>query len=289
MINCQDCQELLPEFSLGELDGSDLRKVKFHLNKCRKCATEAAEYRRIWNLIPYTLEPVEPSADVKIQLMDRVKASPRANQRDRQKNRRREREGSPLTFKLNPKQKWYAIAATLLACLIGLNSLRWSEEDPTDRLFADQQIKQRVVRLADSFNGNMPLLGDDGMPNFVYVSMRPGDGYQTLSSRPSAYAIWNRSNDKWHVFVEEQDTQRTGGSYDLLLQDAKGLLVASTSFSTQSIGPSGVTFNATTDRPIVSAKIALQMGPAPSSRQASFRTVVFEANLITPMVPVAVE
>jgi hypothetical protein len=289
MINCQNCQELLPEFSLGELDGNDLRKVKFHLNKCRKCASEAAEYRRIWNLIPYTLDPVEPSADIKVQLMDRVKSSPRADKRKRQKNRRREQERSPFTFNLNRKQKWYAIAATLLACLVGLNSLRWSEEDPTDRLFADQQIKQRVVRLADSFNGNVPLIGEDGMPNFVYVSMRPGDGYQTLSFHPSAYAIWNRKNDKWHLFVEEQDLQHGGRDYDLLLHDAKGSLVASTSFSTKSLGPSGVSFSATTDRPIVSAMVALQMGPAPSSRQASIRTVVFEANLITPMVPVAVE
>ncbi len=292
MISCQNCQELLPEFSLGELDASDLRKVRFHVNKCRKCAVELAAYRQVWNTLPFALDPIEPPQELKVQLMDRVKSSPKADHRARPKHRDH-RVGSPDSFRLSRKFKWYAIAATLLLCLFALNNSKWGgAADRNEGLFADREARHRVERLAASYDEAVPLRGQDGMPNFVYVSMRKAMAYDALDTRPAAYAIWNRNSDQWHLFLEESVIGWKSRNYNLRLEDARGGLVASASIASDSVNQGGVVFDSSTDRPITHAIVTFEdREPSKnglSSRQA-FRNVIFEADLIVPVLPLEVQ
>ncbi|GAB4209491.1 MAG: hypothetical protein OHK0022_40640 [Roseiflexaceae bacterium] len=66
--------ELLPGYVLEALDAEETRRVAAHVRLCPACQAEAASFRAIVNLLPYTTQPQDPPAHVKRQLLARIDA-----------------------------------------------------------------------------------------------------------------------------------------------------------------------------------------------------------------------
>ncbi len=66
--------ELLPGYVLEVLDPEETRRVAEHLGACPACRAEAASFRAVVNLLPYTAPAQEPPAHVKRQLLARIDA-----------------------------------------------------------------------------------------------------------------------------------------------------------------------------------------------------------------------
>ena len=284
MISCQSCRELLPEFSMGELEARDQRKVKFHLQKCPKCALEMAEYRRVWMALPFALDPIDPPETAKVQLMDRVKASRRVRKSDR-RDRYADRPGRRSWSNQDAKIKRYIVAAVLLIGLFGFSNLYFLSPSESAGPFASQpEIGQRVRSLAGSMGRGNQLVEPDGTPNFVYVQLRNGAAYESLDSRPEAYAIWNRITDKWHVFADSMPFgDQNSSRYKLWLQNKDGDLLASKEFVLREFGNTSLALQSSVKRQFARALITLESDGA-AKRPSS--AIVFEADLLKPTIQV---
>ncbi len=69
--------DYLPELALGVLAEEDAPGIRAHLESCESCRAEYAVMTEAARLLPYAVEEMEPSADVKSGLMDRIAAEPR--------------------------------------------------------------------------------------------------------------------------------------------------------------------------------------------------------------------
>ncbi|HEU4324468.1 MAG TPA: anti-sigma factor [Roseiflexaceae bacterium] len=66
--------ELLPGYVLEALDPEETRRVAAHLRVCPACQAEAASFRAVVNLLPYTTLPQDPPVHIKRQLLARIDA-----------------------------------------------------------------------------------------------------------------------------------------------------------------------------------------------------------------------
>jgi hypothetical protein len=72
--------ELLPGYVLEALSAEESRLVEDHLRRCQGCRAEAASFRAVVDLLPYTAPAQDPPEHVKRQLFARINAleEPRA-------------------------------------------------------------------------------------------------------------------------------------------------------------------------------------------------------------------
>ena len=286
MISCESCQELLPEFSLGELDERDQRKVKFHVQKCRSCALELGELNRVWISLPLALEPIEPPAMVKVQLMERVEKS--AKVRKVQRPNRVAQPGQRRNWsRPNSKIIRYMIAAMLLLGLFVVNRVT----NPAEETHANvTEASQRIRHLAKSLGRNDQLADPNRSSDFVYVNFSNGQAYDLLPDRLSAYAIWDRVTDRWHVFANNLNLKSSfDGSKTLKvwLSSNDGELLASSKLVIREFGNTSVAMYAPNLRSVSKAMITLESDPNTSTPSS---TVIFQARfLATDVLPVELE
>ena len=62
----------LPALALGSLDSDEAVRVKEHLSSCLICRRELAAYESVAAQLAYAIPPVEPSPDLRDQLMERL-------------------------------------------------------------------------------------------------------------------------------------------------------------------------------------------------------------------------
>ncbi len=281
MINCQSCQELLPELSMGELEARDRKKVKYHLTKCRACALQLAKYQRVWNSLPLALEPIAPPDTIRVQLMDRVQSTPRVNRSDR-----RDRVSTSRGRNDSSRLIRYFIAASLLFCLFALSNMNWTGNQSGNHYANQPEVRQQIRSLANSLGrGNQLVDPGSGIPNFVHVKMNNGSAYGSLSTRPSANVVWDRIADKWHLQASNLDDSTVDGDYTFWLGDRDGKWVASTSLVLQKYGNTDAAFSAPVNG-FREALITLETDGAATRPSAS---VVFKASLRTPFANVVLE
>ncbi len=82
MVHHERFEELIPIYTLGALDGQDLREVKEHLKTgCRACEGLLREQEQITSLIPYSVMTPSPSPRVKDRLFKKIKSSQEVGER----------------------------------------------------------------------------------------------------------------------------------------------------------------------------------------------------------------
>jgi len=72
---CARLREDLPLHGLDVLEAAEAERVERHLRRCPACRAEAARLRDLGALLPVALEPCEPSPEVLIALLRRVRAA----------------------------------------------------------------------------------------------------------------------------------------------------------------------------------------------------------------------
>jgi hypothetical protein len=79
-VSCALRRDLMPEFLLGALAPEEMRDIESHLaTGCLACAASRAEAETVLALIPSALDPVSPRPQTRARVLDRVRASPRAD------------------------------------------------------------------------------------------------------------------------------------------------------------------------------------------------------------------
>jgi hypothetical protein len=281
MINCQSCQELLPELSMGELEARDQKKVKYHLSNCRACAVQLAKYQRVWSSLPLALDPITPPDTIRVQLMDRVKTKPRTgrnNLPDRSSAGRKRSDHSRLLR--------YFVAASVLFGLFTLSKMYWSGDD-TDGYYANQpEVRQQIYELASSLGrGSQIVNPSNGVPNFVHVKMKNGAAYGSAAQTPDASLVWDRVTDKWHLFASNLDKKSPGSEgYKMWLADRNGKWTSTNGFlAIRNSGYSRASLSSVS-KGFHSAMITLETDEDAATPSAS---VLFEASLRTSVTNVA--
>lgn len=128
--NCENYRELLAASALTALDAADARSLETHLESCADCRLEMDEWEATAALVALEAKPLEPSSQVREQLLARVRAEGRTDSlaSDRVSSDVSQGDGNVLTFARPPRKPFAsfgsfgAIAAMILfaALILGI-------------------------------------------------------------------------------------------------------------------------------------------------------------------------
>lgn len=79
-------KEMLASHALSALDAADLRELEEHLDTCPECRLELAEWQATAAALALGATAVEPSADLRERILERVRGDDRLDQRSEQAN-----------------------------------------------------------------------------------------------------------------------------------------------------------------------------------------------------------
>lgn len=165
-------QDLIPLYALDSLSDEERLEVSKHLKECASCLKLYQQERAIVQMIPRSVDSVEPSRETKLKLFARVDAD-------------LARQSAPLRApvlvqsKEKPRRSWFATPAFAFAviALIALVSLLgWSYFNP-------QAVQDRQVAtiLSNPNVQQVPLGGTKDAPNAIgIVYMVPGQSQAVL-------------------------------------------------------------------------------------------------------------
>ena len=204
-MNCDESQELLLEFSLGQLDPGRMNEVREHLHEgCAVCGKELTEIVEAWARLATNLEPVKPSPEVETKLLAMIRgeiAPPVELGRQHAENATDVRESSRL--------KAYVLAASLLGVAAGL--VVWNFTS-VGRALA--QIKEPV---APQENWGVPRPNGAGL------------GFQTVSFEPLAetkglrlMAVVNQQTEEWHIVGTGLPAAKAGDVFRIWFETKSG-------------------------------------------------------------------
>lgn len=219
-MHCDDCQNALPEFSLGQLDPSEFEQVRAHLETgCSDCNRYLAEINEAW--ADYTLADPEqsPPQHVEAELLNRLAEAPQEKPAPSTSVAARRHSGRLIDRPLPPRfvAAVLTIAATVaVAAFIGVvnynRAMQRLAESHESQILADARIRElqsnleSADRLRQAFNS----------PNLRLFSLHPsGDGGQT-----HGYLIWDVDASEWHVFAFDLPPLPAGQTYRLAYSDA---------------------------------------------------------------------
>ncbi len=176
---------------LGALDSADAARVASHLDACMDCAALLADAREVLAVLPASLEPMEPRASLKSQIMTAAMQA----QRD-------ENGPAPLPLPQSTQGRqrpppWLAIAAGVFAAAAAA-AVVWAlvlqaRLDDRDKQLADARLaagafanSSETLRMESEFSGNAVeaaiAMPSEGTIITVVVTGLPGlqsgDGYR---------------------------------------------------------------------------------------------------------------
>lgn len=204
-MNCDESQELLLEFSLGQLDPGRMNEVRDHLHEgCTVCGKELTEIVEAWARLATDLEPVKPSPEVETKLLAMIRgeiAPPVELNRQHSKSTIEARESSRL--------KVYVLAASLLGVAAGLIAWNFTSLGHTlaqvDRPAAPQE------------NWGVPRPND------------AGTGFHTVSFEPLAEtkglrltAVVNQQTEEWHIIGTGLPDAKVGDIFRIWFETKSG-------------------------------------------------------------------
>ena len=107
----REAEELLGAYALDALEGDEASRLEEHLASCPEHAAAAAELRQAQSLLALTADDVEPPADLRVRIVQAVKADPGATSVVVPIRR------APRTPRWAPRPAYLALAAGLLLAL----------------------------------------------------------------------------------------------------------------------------------------------------------------------------
>lgn len=146
--------ELIPAYVLGALEPDEIEAVELHLLECPRCRAEVDEQRQVTALLPYLVEPRSVPVRARRELLARIDAAPVPIAT-------RRRLPGPLA-----RLGWVAaVAAVLVAAVLGINSLRMQEQvkQKDMELTAAQESQRAVARFVGSPRGFVTALESTGV------------------------------------------------------------------------------------------------------------------------------
>lgn len=189
MISHEYFQELISMHALGALSRAERDNLQAHLRDCAACRERLAQERAIVQMLPRSVEMVEPSRETKQKLFARVDADLARTQNNARAARR-----APARA---PRRNWFAqpafafaVVAVMLVALVGAYAL-WQ-----NRVSPEQQTMNAIM--TDPNVQQVALAGTPDAPNaWGRVYMVPGHsqavlqvgGLQTLP-QDKAYEFW---------------------------------------------------------------------------------------------------
>src|ERR1700682_622313 len=108
----ENCKEMLPMHALSALDGSDQRELQEHLETCAVCRLEFTDWEATAAALVYVAAPVEPSAQLRERILERVRNDDRLARTDETKVLSFTRVSRPLG------SRWPAFAAIAAASIV---------------------------------------------------------------------------------------------------------------------------------------------------------------------------
>jgi len=188
-MNCNDCQNLLPEYALVALAPREMQQVEKHLESgCAACREQLEEIRLAWSTMAGTLEPVSPPPEVKQDLIARIReevkveATQEATPTRVQEERREERaDRAPEHAERHPA-RWLAALPYVAASLFGIGLGFWlfSQGNLDEDLAALH--RERVAEAEQTFGvkfAKLDVTGDEG--------------------HHSGYLVWDGLAEQLHV------------------------------------------------------------------------------------------
>src|SRR5450432_2178081 len=70
----ETCKEMLPMHALSTLDAADQRELQEHLETCAVCRLELTHWQSTAAALAYVATPVEPSAQLRERILERVRS-----------------------------------------------------------------------------------------------------------------------------------------------------------------------------------------------------------------------
>lgn len=187
-MNCDQCQELLVEYSLGELDSAQGEGVDTHLaGGCAECQQELCELQEALGLLGQSLAEVPPPPAIKSQLLARIAAEKRGAAAERTVTRAT---APPQAGAATGRrwQQYFAYAATLLCgFLIGALAVQHSSRD-------DVEPRDRAGQLAEILESARENFGS---PEIRFASLRAATDENTVVG----HMMWDTKGRNLHVFA----------------------------------------------------------------------------------------
>ncbi len=215
-LSCDDVRELAAGFVLGALENDEMAAVRDHLSTCSDLHAELAE---LGGAVPYladSLEPVEPSANLKGRILDAIAAEAGSIEDARARtsaptalpattepvrpaapivslDAERVRRRSPLT--------WLAAAAAVLV-IVALGAWNVSIRRDLDGAQAYAASVDRVLALAGAPGGRAAILGaaQPGGPSGL-AAVGP-DGRVEVAVRGLAPTSGTQVYEAWVIFPD---------------------------------------------------------------------------------------
>lgn len=170
----ESLQELIPIYALGGLSAAERKAFKQHLAECSDCRKLLVSESAIVQMLPRSVESVEPSRETKAKLFARIDADLARTQAPQ-----RQVEWVPAESKTKPRRSWFAqpvfaFAVLALVALVGIAG--W--------LFLNRQTPEQgdiAAILGDPNVQKIALAGTKDAPNArAEMYMVPGHSQAVL-------------------------------------------------------------------------------------------------------------
>jgi hypothetical protein len=251
-MKCQECQELLGEFSLGQLSPEVTAMVRQHLGEgCNVCSQELTKISESWAHLAATLEPVQPSAEVERRLLAMIRGEMPAP--------------TPRQQKENHPRVWpYVLAASLLGIATAL--VVW-QTTPVGPMLAGT-------------SGSAP---HDTWS--IPQSHPSSSGFQTVSLQPigkpsgvQLTIIRNEKTHEWHVIGTGLPAESDGKVLQFWFENADGQFSRSSSLAVDADGRGGVIWDVSEDVEKAISAVLLSIEDSSEASSPS-NAVLFHAKL----------
>jgi hypothetical protein len=213
-MNCEQCQQLLPDYILDLLTPERAAEVEWHVfgraddissGRCESCCLQLAQGQEAVASLAMTLPPESPPARIKQTLLQQVRHE-RLNERrtrtvlERPEVSRSLPESKPVSRRHS--HRWALLpyaAAAVCAALAGVAVVRWSDHQAGTRAALVREFEEKLENARQSFPTQQITL----------AALDPLDD----PSRIGGYVIWDRVASHVHVFVFDLRPPAKGHAY----------------------------------------------------------------------------
>lgn len=168
-MESQHVFDLIPEYTLGILDETEVKEVEHHLDSCQLCRVELQSYQNVVSEIPLAVKTIQPPSHLKEGVMELVRA-------DRQVADKTNRFSPWDRFRrtlVGSAPVWGAMSLVLVLILAVSNLVLWqrvnylssSQQEMNAVAFkGTEATPQAVGMLVMSEEGDYGVLVVDGLP-----------------------------------------------------------------------------------------------------------------------------